>query len=560
MPSVTLNKKVILEIIGKNLSDEELANAISYVGTDLEGINGDDVNVEIFPNRPDMLSEQGLGRALASYLGTKTGLSKYEIKKSEYKLIVDYSAKGIRPNTACAVVKGLKFNDEKIREIIQIQEKLHVTYGRNRKKVAIGIYPMEKIKFPITLFAEDPNKIKFVPLESPGNIEMTGQQILSKHQTGREYGFLLEGLKKYPFFKDATGNILSMPPIINSESTGRINENTTDVFIECSGFNQKVLDICLNMIVSALSDMGGEIYSIELTNKVENFTKVSPNLEPTRMTIDVNYVNKLLGITLTEKEMELNLNRMGFGYDSKSKEALVPSYRSDILHPADLVEDIAIAYGYFKFEREIPNCPSIGKLNSTEALKSIVGNILSGVGLFETNTYCLIGDDQIGEKILSENPIVRLANSVTEGYNSMRNSVIPSLLLVLKNNKHNDYPQGFFEIGNTFFPDISQETKVKESKNLAFVYSDRNADYTYAKQVLDYLMNNLNLSYKTKTTSENKTFLEGRYAKIIVENEQIGYVGQINPEVIVNFDLEMPVCGFEINFEKLVEFIKESNK
>lgn len=558
MPSVTLNKKVILDIIGKKISDEKLAEAISYVGTDLEGIDGDDVNVEIFPNRPDMLSEQGLGRAVASYLGTKTGLAEFKVHDSDYKLVVDKSAKGVRPNTACAVVKGLKFDDERIREVIQIQEKLHVTYGRNRKKVAIGIYPMEKISFPITLFAKDPKEVKFVPLESPGGREMTGLQILSQHPTGRDYGYLMEGMDKYPFFKDSTGSILSMPPIINSESTGRINKETTDVFVECSGFDQKTLDICLNMIVSSLSDMGGKIYSIELTNEAEGFTKKSPDFTPTEMEIDVSYVNKLLGLNLNEVEMSDYLEKMGYGY-SKGK-ALVPSYRADVLHPSDLVEDIAIAYGYFNFEREIPNCASVGKLSSVEVLKGRVADILSGLGLFETNTYCLVGSDQITDLSLSKAPFVKLANSVTEGYNAMRNSILPSLLLVLRNNRNRDYSQGFFETGLTFFPDGSKETKISEGRSLGFIYADANADYTYSRQVLDYLMNNLSVNYVAKTSTKNKAFLEGRYAEIIVEKEPIGFVGQLNPEVLVNFELEMPACAFELDFVKLEEFVKKANE
>ncbi len=145
MPSVTLNKKVFEKLVGKKLDIEKLKDRISYLGTDLEGIEGDEINVEIFPSRPDMLSEQGFARAFSSFIGEKTGLRKYEVKDSGEKVIIDKSVAKVRPYTACAIVRNLKFDDENIREIIQIQEKLHITFCRNRKKAAIGIYPSEKV-------------------------------------------------------------------------------------------------------------------------------------------------------------------------------------------------------------------------------------------------------------------------------------------------------------------------------------------------------------------------------------------------------------------------------
>ncbi|MCX8146949.1 MAG: phenylalanine--tRNA ligase beta subunit-related protein, partial [Candidatus Woesearchaeota archaeon] len=262
MPTVVLNKKVLERLLGRRLSLDILKNRISYIGTGLEKIEGNEIHVEVFPNRPDMLSEQGFARALSAFIGVKKGLRTYKVKKSNEKVIIDKSLRGIRPYTACAIVRGLTFNDEKIREIIQIQEKLHITYGRNRKKAAIGIYPYEKIKPPIRFLAKKPEKIVFRPLEAEK--EMNAYQILSKHPTGKEYGNLLAGMKKYPVFIDSNDKILSMPPIINSHDTGKITEKTKDVFIECSGFNFDVLSTCLNIIVTALADMGGQIYSMDL--------------------------------------------------------------------------------------------------------------------------------------------------------------------------------------------------------------------------------------------------------------------------------------------------------
>src|SRR3990167_2964419 len=200
MKNVTLNKNQFEELVGKKLPLEELKDRISMLGTDLEKIEGNEIIVEVFPNRPDMLSEQGFARAFSSFIGVKKGLKEYKINKSNYKVVIEKSVKEVRPFTACAVVKNLKFDDEKIKSMIHIQEKLHIGYGRNRRKVAIGVYPLEKIKFPIKYLALPPEKIKFKPLEM--SAVLNGKQILEEHPTGREYSYLLEGKKVYQVFID----------------------------------------------------------------------------------------------------------------------------------------------------------------------------------------------------------------------------------------------------------------------------------------------------------------------------------------------------------------------
>ena len=191
MPTITLNKEVFEDLVGKKLPLGELKDRISMLGTDLESIENNEIKVEIFPNRPDLLSEQGFARAFSSFIGVKKGLRKYGVKKSGEKLIIENSVKEVRPFTACAIVKNLQLNEKKIEQIIQIQEKLHVTYGRNRKKCAIGVYPLDKIKFPIRYKADVPKNIKFQPLEAAD--EMLASEILNDHPKGKEYAYLLEG-------------------------------------------------------------------------------------------------------------------------------------------------------------------------------------------------------------------------------------------------------------------------------------------------------------------------------------------------------------------------------
>ncbi|MBU1976103.1 MAG: phenylalanine--tRNA ligase subunit beta, partial [Nanoarchaeota archaeon] len=307
MPSIVINKKVFEKAIGKKIPLQELKDRISMLGTDLEKIEGNEIHVEIFPDRPDMLSEQGFARAFATFTGIKTGLRKYDVKP--FGSHITSTPNKEWPFVLAAVVKGLKFDDDKIKDIIQVQEKLHTTLLRNRKKGGIGIYPLDKLKFPIRFTAEDPDKIKFRPLEYQS--EITGRQILSKHPTGRAYAHTCEKWNKFPVFRDANNNILSMPPIINSHDTGKITEKTKDVFIEATGTDFDALQSCINIIVTTLADLGGKIFSVEMRYPNKKF--ISPNLKPQKMSLDIAHVNKLLGLDLTAQTVKKLLLRMGFG-------------------------------------------------------------------------------------------------------------------------------------------------------------------------------------------------------------------------------------------------------
>jgi len=547
MPTVTLNRKVFEKLIEKKLPIEKLKDRISMIGTDLEDITDEEISVEIFPNRPDMLSEQGFARAFKTFIGQAKGLSKYDIKSSGEKVIIDKSLQDVRPFTACAIVRNLDLDDEKIREIIQIQEKLHVTYGRNRKKVAIGIYPLEKIKLPITFKAEKPEDIIFQPLE--GEKEIDANEILEQHDTGKKYAHLLEGKKKFPVFRDANNKILSMPPIINSHDVGKVDLNTKEVFIECSGFDFDVLHLALNMIITALADMGASVESMIL--EYSDKKKITTDLTPRKMKIDLDYVNKILGTNLGDKELKENLEKMGYGYEKG--EVLIPAYRADILHQVDLIEDIAIAFGYENFEEIIPNVATTGQANSFEQFKEKVTNILVGLGYLETKTYCITNHQHQTYQMNFNAETIKLANSISEEFDTLRYWMIPSLLDVLASNKHQEYPQNLFEAGQVFKKG-GTETGVLENSRLGVVICQNDADYTKIRQVLDLILNFLELKYEV-VKEDHPSFIKGRCARIKAKGKKIAYVGEINPKVLSNFELDMPVAAFELNLTELFKLI-----
>jgi phenylalanyl-tRNA synthetase beta chain len=545
MPTITISKEKVKKIIG-NLKDEEIDNILNMAELGVEKITNEEIDIEITPNRPDLLSIPGLIRYLNNYF-KKSKIKEYKVEKPEkdYKVIIDKTVKKVRPYTTCAIIKNLKFDDEKIKEIVDIQEKLHGSYGRNRKKLAIGIYPLEVIKLPITFKALKPEEIKFQPLEL--NRVINGRQILSQHSAGRAYGDLLKGKEVFPIFIDSNDEILSMPPIINSHKTGKINEKTKEVFVECSGFNKEYLQKTLNMIVTTLSDMGGKIYSMEIIDGKEK--TLSPNLEPEKMKISIENINNTIGLDLSSKEIKNNLAKMGIDYEKDH--ALIPAYRTDILHEVDIAEDVAIAYGFDKLIPDIPKISTIGQESKESIKKRKIQDILTGLDLIEISTYHLSTKEKQFKKInldYKNQPILEVIDSKTEN-NILRNSLLATNIQILSENSDASYPQKIFEIGPVFYLDEEIDTGVGESLNLAISICYEKANFTELKQILDYLMRMLNLNYEIKPTS-HPSFIEGRAGEIIINEKPIGILGEIKPIVLKNNKIKMPVATLEINLKE----------
>ncbi len=511
----------------------EIEKKISMFGTNLESISENEIELEILPNRPDLLSLEGFMRSFKAFID-KSSEIKYRIKANEKNKFVkvENSVSSVRPYTVCAIVKKLSFDEDKIKGIIDLQEKLHSTLGRNRKKIAIGIYPLDKISFPIKFEARKPEEIRFKPLEY--DREMSGREILQKHPTGKEFAHLLQG-ELYPVFVDSKENILSMPPIINSNETGRVTTSTKEVFVECSGSDLNSLKKTLNIIVTTLADMGGEINAVEVRYDKEKI--ITPNLSPDKIKVSLENINSLLGIELSEKELSKLLPKMGHEYSKGN--VSVPAWRTDILHEVDIIEDVAIAYGYENIVPEIPQISTIGEESEMSIFKKTLTHLLVGLGFDEISSFHLVKPDEIALAGIPEKYRLELENSKTE-YKFLRPNLMIAAMRTFAGNKDNEYPQRIFEMGTVFTPEESEKSGIKETENLVIACSPSN--FTEIKQVLDYILKITGLEYTLKE-SNSPGFIDGRTASIIVGKKSIGYFGEMHPETLRNWNIKMPISA-----------------
>ena len=535
------------EIKRSNLTIDELSDILFDFGLEIDSYDKDtdEVKIEITAERIDLLSVDGFLRSLKAYLGIKE-CPIYHAKDSGFVVNVLGSAREYGNYTMCAIVKNLTLTEEKIKEIINIQEKLHLTYCRKRKSAAIGVYPLEKIKFPITFLAEDPKKIKFIPLGETK--ELTGEQILLEHETGKEYASLVSGKKKYLIFLDSNDQVLSMPPIINSESTGRVTEHTKEVFIECTGQNLVKLKYIISILTTVFTDLGGEVYSLTI-NYSDGTKIISPDLTYEKRIISIKGANKILGTDVTP-ETSLNLLKK-MCYQSKvidkdKVEVLIPPFRSDVLHDYDIYDDLARAYGFSNIKLREPKIFTVGGLDETTEKQDNVIKLMTGMGFCEVMPLSLSSKKQSFENFnLSGNNYIDLGFSADSSLNIVSNWLIPKLFVVLSNNQHRSYPQRIFSCDEVVFFDRTLETRSKNVLHTACLIANTTVTFTEVSSILLALCNSL--GYELKLEKDNfPYYIKGRSAKIIIDGKNVGTIGEFSPEVLIKNNYQTPVAGFEI--------------
>lgn len=556
MVNVEVKLSYLQNLLGEKINEKKVAEILSEIGMELEESSEGILKIDITAERPDMVSAEGIARAIKSYIKRKNNI--YKAIKSDYKVIIEKSVEKVRPYTACAVIKGLKFDDDKIKEIIWVQEKLHSTYCRNRKRAAIGIYPLEKIKMPIYYKALKPENIKFAPLGF--SKILNGKQILEQHPTGIEYKHLLEKESLYPVFIDSAGKILSMPPIINSNDVGKVTENTKDIFIECSGFSFRSVSEILNILVTMFIDMGGKAYEMAL--EYPDTKKYTPELSMESRKIKIEYVNKILGTNLNAKKVKEALERMGYLVEKYSKNEVslkVPPYRTDIWHDVDIVDDIARGYGFNNIAPEQPKIATEGKIIFSNRIKKKISEIMLGMKFQEVFTFSLTNEkNQYKDMMIENEPHICLGFSTDKSVNMVRTWLLPEVLKCFVANRNKDFPQKIFEIEHVVIPDEKSDVKSKTVWRMAIAISDSSADFTKIRQPVESLFEAIGINYIIKE-KEHNSFIPGRCASVIVMGKEIAYFGELHPQVLENFDLTMPVAACEIDFEYLLEILKKGD-
>ncbi len=577
MPKIEVNERLFFSLIGRRCGRAELEEMLTGAKAELDewldeagGAAGDEsrtIKIELNDtNRPDLWSTAGLARQLRVREDHKNGLKRRpdypffsregEMKAGTRRVIVEESVKDARPFLAGFVVSGKEISDALLRDMIQTQEKLCWNFGRKRRTVSMGLYRTTIIKWPVRYRAVKPDSVRFVPLqwERPMNLS----EILAEHPKGKEYAFINEKLPLHPLLVDSGDAVLSYPPIINSADLGAVKVGDSELFIELTGTDLVSVTLAASIIACDFADAGYTVepVTVEYPYDTAFGSKVTfPYYFQTPVSVEAAKASRLLGKSLNVQAVSEALERMGCETEIHGQYVTVfpPEYRNDFLHPVDAIEDVMMGKDLSFFEPERPHDFTIGRLSPVETFSRRAKGILVGLGYQEMiYNYLGSGKDYIERMGIDGAEVIRISNPMSENFEYVRNSILPSLLGSEAVSSRAAYPHRIFEVGKVAFLDETQNYGTSTRQRLGFLVSHASADYNEAASHVSTLLFYLSREYSI-AEGEDPRFIPGRQAVVSCNGRNLGVFGELHPRVLEAWGISTPCSAGEIDLETLLE-------
>lgn len=581
MPTITVNKEDLFKALGKRYTFEEFDELCFEFGVEPEEPDEKEIaenpdsalewKVEIGANRYDLLCIEGLARGLLVFLE--------KIKAPRYKSIPAWTGNSaklrILPNTAkvrpfavAAILRNVTFTPESYKSFIDLQDKLHQNLCRRRTLVAIGTHDLDTIKGPFFYDAKPPSKIKFKALNQTQ--EMTACQLMELYSNEshlKQYLPIIQDKPVYPVIYDSKGVVLSMPPIINGEHS-KITLNTRNVFIECTATDLNKAKITLDTIVTMFSQYCSPKYegieSVEVVNPCGT-SVMYPELHYRLEEIDVSETNQKIGICIPPGEMARLLTKMcleSTPFDSGNKIMVeVPPTRHDVIHACDIMEDVAIAYGYNHITKTIPQTNCIGNQYPINKLSDLLRQEIAAAGFTEVLTFALCSRDDVADKLgknIKNVNAVHIANPKTLEFQVARTTLLPGILKTISKNKNMPLPLRLFEISDIVICDPKKDVGARNERWMCAVNYNKSSGFEIVKGLLDRVMQLMEIPFQKGSDGyyieacDDPTYFQGRCATVILRGKPIGKIGVLHPDVVTKFDLNNPCSAFEISVEPLL--------
>jgi len=523
MVLVRFQKEIMRDYSG--LEDKDILEIPWLIGGEAR-IEEDAFIMEFNPDRPDLYSIQGITRAIRTFKGIEK-YNKPNIIESGLK--IESKPPFQRPYFGAGIINNVVVK-KILGNIIDYQEKLHKTIGRDRKLSAIGLHDLSKVKFPLRYEEVDRNH-NFIPLGL--NKEMTLKEFMDSNDKALEYRNLVG--EKIPAIIDRDGNIISLPPILNSNITV-IDENTRDIFVDVTGTIKNIVNKTLILILSSLSYPDGKISTVLINGKK------SPEIKEKMIKIPETQLKEIIGYKIPVEEIKLSLRKMGYGIEGDK--IIIPEYRFDILHNVDIVEDIIKGVGYDKVKMKDEEFVTYGKPNNLRYLENKIRFLMLGYDMTEVVNNVLT-NSSFNKMYGFKDEAVEILNPLSGEQDYVRTRIAPSLIQSLLNNYRNPYPQRIFEIGTVY-------RNGNEIESLGIAIAHREASFSEIKGIFIGLMEDIDVKQYDIEKYSLPMFVNGRLAKILINGKEGGFFGEVNPMILKSIGLKMPVALGEIDISEVL--------
>ncbi|PIN23352.1 Phenylalanyl-tRNA synthetase beta subunit [Handroanthus impetiginosus] len=593
MPTVSVGRDRLFQALGRTYTEEEFEDLCFKFGIELDDVTSEKAiirkekhledeepsedeeviyKIEVPANRYDLLCLEGLAQALRIFNGLDP-IPTYKVasisKESMLKMHVKSETAKIRPYVVCAVLRGVTFDEARYNSFIDLQDRLHQNICRRRTLVAIGTHDFDTIDGPFTYEALPSPEINFVPLKQTKNFR--ADELMEFYKSDlklKKFLHIIENSPVFPVIYDRNRTVLSLPPIING-SHSAITVKTKNVFIECTATDLTKANIVLNTMVTMFSVFCERKFEVEPVEVIypEGKSYICPDLSFYQMVVPLPYITSAIGVSLPAHEVARLLNKMQLhakhSVSERSEASFtisVPPTRSDILHPCDVAEDVAIAYGY----NEIPkiSLPSL-KPQSLNQFSDLIRAEIAMVGYTEVLTWILCSYKENFTMLNRKDDKSTAAingNPRSADFEVVRTSLMPGILKTVGQNKDHPKPVKIFEVGDVVLLDETKDVGASNRRHLAALYCGATSGFELIHGLVDRIMEITGTPFVSpgdKTgyyieSSDEPEFLPGRQASIIYKGKRIGTFGIVHPQVLDNFDIPDPCSFVEINIESLL--------
>ncbi|KAH0575372.1 Phenylalanyl-tRNA synthetase beta chain [Spironucleus salmonicida] len=568
MPTVSVSREYFIQLFGEDISDSKLDEIMASYGIELDEIIDEaernctvpipTYKVDVSANRGDLLCAENIVRVLRVFLG-KDEYQTVNTTPSGITINVDPSTAIIRPYIVAAVVKNVSLNQRSYNSFIDHQDKLHHNVCRRRSLGAIGTHDMKKMDTSkITYTAESPKNIIFKALNQAQ--KLNGDElfeVLESDKKLQEFLQLIQQSHVWPVIRDATGEVLSLPPIINSEYS-KIDLTTTDIFIEVTATDLTKGNIALNSVVSGLlahSSTPCEVQSVDVHYQdissaplLRNLQNTTPDLSARTFSMSLDQAARVIGLTFTPEEAISYLQKMSIKAIKSANNGLictVPFERADVLNEIDLIEDIAIGYGFNEIAQQstYPRTVTIGSTLRSYKVQEAVRRELSASGCIETLNFSLC---QASDAFVLPLPIA-LANAKTATFSHGRASLIPGMLRAASCGQFRPLPVKIFETAEVFC-ETSNDLGVSCEVKIGVLVGGTSDLFGELHGILDRIGVRLGRNYHLKEESFD-WMISGRSCGVYLEGKRVGFAGVVGIKQLNEFKIPFPVSVFEIDME-----------
>ncbi len=532
------------------------------------------LDVEVTPNRPDCLSHLGLARELAAGLGRR-------LERPFMPAFVD----GIEPPGTELIAVEIEAPDLCARYIGAPITGVRVGPSPRwlrRRLFAAGVRPINNVVDVTNYVALEYGQ----PLHAFDLTRIRGRRIVVRRARPGEELLCLDGqLRRLDsemlVIADAEAPI-AIAGLIGGEESA-VSEATTDVLLEAANFDGvsvRATSRALRLRTEAstrfekglspeLAQAGARRAAALLAQLAHgrvhlNWADRYPRpQDPVRVRFRPEQVDALLGVHVSLQEMESALRRLDFQVqiqDDGSWDLLPPVYRLDIHIPADVAEEVGRLYGYDKVPATLPGNRRfswVAPLPSQERRLDGLRHVLAGAGFTEAVTLALVSGALLDRLGVAERAM-RVLNPVSDEQDTMRTTLLPSLLQVAALNANRGRPAvSVFEVGRVYLrradrPQPDEPVRLGALRTgLGSAEAGRTAFLELKgalERALDALVP-LQVAYQRDAAT---LFHPGRCARVVVAGRPVGYLGELHPAVLRDFDLDGRAVGVELDLEPVL--------